>query len=536
MLNNKEEKQEPLIHDLIAATAERFPERVAVIQGNRKVTYAELHTNITHLSSFLINAGVKKGDRIAILSENSPEYIVAYFATQAAGGIAVDLNFQYSAPEISKLLVHCTPVVLFVQGKYGITANSCLSAAPSVKTVITMGSPPRGVERNKITPDDRSCMSLEAVLQSGMCSSDFPKMLAVDNAAIIYTSGTTGEPKGVLLTHDNFLSNGRSIIDYLNLKASDRGMVILPFCYSYGKSILTTHLMVGGTLVLENSFLFPDVVLKKIIAEEVTGFCGVPSTFAILLNRSAIRNYSFPKLRYLTQAGGAMPPQHARELMQILPATEIYIMYGQTEAAPRLTYLDPNKLIEKAGSIGKSIPGVTIELITEENRIAKTGEEGQIVASGRNIMVGYWQNVEETKKVLRGGKLFTGDIATMDEDGYLYIVGRRSDMIKSGAHRISPKEIEEVILALPAVHETAVIGVEDAILGQAIKAFVILKEGQHLDAKEVQRHCQANLAGFKIPKEVEIILELPKTSSGKVMRHRLKKYGTSLGKDAATIV
>jgi acyl-CoA synthetase (AMP-forming)/AMP-acid ligase II len=218
-----------------------------------------------------------------------------------------------------------------------------------------------------------------------------------------------------------------------------------------------------------------------------------------------------------------MPPQHARELLGVLPDISVYIMYGQTEASPRLTYLDPRDLIRKAGSIGKAIPGVTIELVKDGDLPAEPGEEGEIVASGRNIMVGYWNNPAETAKVLQDGKLFTGDIARLDDEGYIYIVGRRSDMIKSGAHRISPKEIEEVILEIPAVHEAAVIGISDNILGESIKAFVVLKAGEALDAKEVQRHCQAKLAYFKIPKEVVFLTELPKTNAGKVRRHLLKQ-------------
>jgi long-chain acyl-CoA synthetase len=351
----------------------------------------------------------------------------------------------------------------------------------------------------------------------------YPEVSPSDVSTIIYTSGTTGDPKGVMLSHDNLGSNADSIINYLHITENDSVMVILPFCYSYGKSLLTTHLLAGGKLVLENSFVYPDLVLKKMIDEEVTGFAGVPSTFAILLHRSAIREYRFPNLRYVTQAGGPMPPQHARELMGVLPGISVYIMYGQTEAAPRLTYLHPRDLIRKAGSIGKAIPGVTIELIKEGGEPAQTGEEGEIVASGRNIMVGYWNNPTETSKVLRGGRLFTGDAAKMDDEGYLYIVGRKSDMIKSGAHRISPKEIEEVILELPAVHEVAVIGISDEILGELIKAFIVLKGGHTSNTKQIQRHCQARLAHFKIPKEVIFVTELPKTNAGKVRRHLLKQ-------------
>jgi long-chain acyl-CoA synthetase len=258
------------------------------------------------------------------------------------------------------------------------------------------------------------------------------------------------------------------------------------------------------------------------VEENATGFAGVPSTFAILLNRSNIRNYRFPKLRYVTQAGGPMSPKHAVEIVEVLPDTEIYIMYGQTEATARLTYLNPEDLFARPGSIGKAIPGVDIELIKDSGELAKNGEEGEIVAKGGNVMLGYWNNPEDTKNVLRDGKLYTGDIARVDDKGYLYIVSRRSDMIKSGAHRISPKEIEEVIIEMPEIHEVAVVGIEDDILGEAIRAVVVLKDGLKTEAKKVQRSCKQKLASFKVPKEVVFVGELPKTSSGKVRKHLLK--------------
>jgi len=528
-----------MIHTIIAEKAKTTPEKIVLVQGQRRVAYAELYQKIVRTASYLVNAGLKKGDRVGILSENSPEYVMAYFGVQLAGGIAVDINYQSAPREVQKIVNHCLPEVLIVEQRYAAAIAGCVNDCPSLRIVIMLEQrtgKPVPSPSDLSAPRFQRC-SFDEIVSHGEETAVFPEIMPRDTAAIIYTSGTTGDPKGVMLTHDNFLSNGWSIIEYLGLTEHDSVMVILPFCYSYGKSLLTTHLMVGGALVLENSFMYPDVVLKKMAEEEVSSFAGVPSTFAILLNRSAIRKYRFPALRYVTQAGGPMPPQHAQELMDILPNTEIYIMYGQTEAAPRLTYLEPHEVIRKAGSIGKAIPGVTIELITHEGTLSKVGEEGEIVASGKNIMSGYWHNPEETAKVLRNGKLFTGDIARMDDEGYLYMVGRRSDMIKSGAHRISPKEIEEVVLGLAEVHETAVIGMDDPILGQTVKAIIVLKEGQALDAKAVQLHCQARLASFKIPKEVQFVPELPKTNSGKVRRHLLKQHAADMaassGKDAS---
>ncbi len=299
-------------------------------------------------------------------------------------------------------------------------------------------------------------------------------------------------------------------------------MVILPFHYSYGNSLLTTHVMAGASLVLENSFVFPNVVLDRIEEERVTGFAGVPSTFAILLNRSNLRKRAFPSLRYVTQAGGAMSPKLAGDLREALPGTDVFIMYGQTEATARLTYLDPSELLRKAGSIGKAIPGVRITLRKEDGAPASSGEVGEIVAEGDNVMAGYWNSPAETEAVLKDGRLHTGDLAQEDEEGFLYIVGRRSEMIKTAGHRVSPKEIEDVISGIPGIHEAAVVGVQDEMLGQAIRAFVVCDPGVDLAARDVLKHCSESLEPFLVPRDVVFLDGLPKSSSGKVDRAVLK--------------
>lgn len=511
------------LNSILSYAALRVPDKVAVIQGQRRITFGELDHKASQIASFFIRNRFQIGSRIGILSENSPEYIISYFGIQKSGGIAVDINPQYSAFEIKKILNNCLAEALIVEDKYLRSTANALSGSPSVKTLVVIDPHSTSLPISKGVPSHINVVHQEDIFKNEDGDCLFPEVSRKDIASIIYTSGTTGEPKGVMLSHENFISNAESIIEYLGLTMKDSVMVVLPFYYSYGKSILTTYIMAGGTIFLENSFMYPNVILNRIVEEEITGFAGVPSTFSILLNRSNIRNYRFPNLRYITQAGGPMPPKHALELSAKLPGVKIYIMYGQTEATARLTYLEPEKLLTKPGSIGMPIPGVHIELIKDDGSTAGEGEEGEIVVQGKNVMIGYWNNPEETRKVLRDGKLYTGDIAKMDNDGYLYIVGRRSDIIKSGAHRISPKEIEEVILEINEIHEVSVVGIPDEILGETIRAVIVLKDGHQIDAKKVQRYCQGKLAQFKVPKEVIFVSELPKTSSGKIQRHLLKE-------------
>jgi acyl-CoA synthetase (AMP-forming)/AMP-acid ligase II len=517
-----------MLYEHLSNRALKRPGKVAVIQGQRKVTYEELNLGVSRFALFLSGERMQPGDRAAILIDNSPEYIISYFGVHKAGGISVAVNTQNSAYELKKIFDDCLPSVLVISKRHLKLSIDAFTEGTSVKTVIVADAQDNDELTLIIKKHDKglshfSVMALQNVLKTSENGSALPMINKHDIASIIYTSGTTGVPKGVMLTHNNFEANANSIVEYLHLTEDDRNMVVLPFNYSYGTSVLTTSIISGGSMVLENSFMYPNVILDKMVQEDVTGFAGVPSTFALLLNRSNIRKYSFPKLRYVTQAGGAMSPTHSRELAEILSGTDIYIMYGQTEAAPRLTYLEPMDFLKKPDSIGKAIPGISIDIINENGELAGDGEEGEIVAQGENIMSGYWNNPEETKKVLRNGRLYTGDLAVRDSEGYLKIISRRSDMIKSGAHKISPKEIEEVILEMIEVHEVAVVGGEDDILGVIIKAFVVMKENCSLDVKNVQKYCRNKLATFKIPKEVVFVEKLPKTSSGKVRKHLLEK-------------
>ena len=520
-----------MLYEYLSDRASQRPDRIAVIQGQRRVSYGELNQGVTRLALFLSGEMIHPGERAAIIIDNSPEYIISYLGVHKAGGISVALNTQSSAYELRKIFDDCLPSVLVTSRKYLKLSLDALAEGTSVKTVVVADSLNDNDLRpvlNRIQegPSQFDIIALGSFPETNGNVSSLPLIDRHDVASIIYTSGTTGLPKGVMLSHNNLEANAKSIIEYLHLTENDRNMVVLPFSYSYGTSLLTTSIIAGGSMVLENSFMYPNVILDKIVQESVTGFAGVPSTFALLLNRSNIRNYSFPKLRYVTQAGGAMSPKHAKELAGILSGTDIFIMYGQTEASARLTYLEPEKLLKIPGSIGKAIPGVLIEIFKNDGTPAAEGEEGEIVAQGENIMQGYWNNPDETKKVLKDGRLYTGDLAVRDSGGYLRIISRRSDIIKSGAHKVSPKEIEEVILEMPEVHEVAVIGAEDEVLGVIIKAVIVMNEGSVPEAKGVQKQCRNKLAPFKIPKEVVFVEKLPKTSSGKIKKHQIENIYT----------
>ncbi len=493
-----------LLHENLKSSAQKYPSKVAVVYQKERVTYLEIDKLSDYLAHFLLEKGIKKGDRVALLLENSVDYVISFFGILKAAAVVVPLNTQLVNRELAYLLKDCAPRFVITDSAHQPVLKDLIDPVFILK-----------IDEGEPSP---SFSTGDWKLGTGNWGTGAPN---IDNLAmIIYTSGTTGNPKGVMLTHKNLDANANSIIEYLHLHPADSSMVILPFYYSYGNSLLTTHIKAGATLVIDNRFVFPNVVLETMEKECVTGFAGVPSHYAILLRKSALKKYKLPKLRYVTQAGSAMAPSLIQEFIEILPAVKFHVMYGQTEATARLTYLNPAYLKEKSGSIGKAIPGVKIEVLKENGEKAKPGEIGEIVVQGDNIMSGYWNSPEETAKVLKKEGLWTGDLASRDEDGFIYLVARKKEMIKSGANRISPLEIEEVVCRMRGVVECAAVGIPDEILGEAIKLCVV-KNGVLLNENELRLFCKQNLAAFKMPKVVEFMDSLPKTSTGKIKRTEL---------------
>ena len=490
-----------LIHNFLTNSAKDYPDKDAVVHQDKRMSYAQLNVSSDAFAVLLIEKGIKRGDRVAIFLENSCEYVISYFGILKSSACVVALNSQQVARELALPLKDCCPRIVITDLRHSNTVSTALESCR------------HQVELLIVDEDGLLDKAQNSTLQAGDCDSK-------DLAMIIYTSGTTGKPKGVMLTHENLCVNAESIIKYLDLTAQDKMMVILPFYYSYGTSLLTTHVKIAGTLILDNRFVYPNVIINTMIKEGVTGFAGVPSHFAILIRKSAIRKYKFPALRYVTQAGGAMPPAMIKEFIEILPDIKFFVMYGQTEASARLSFLPPEQLFKKMGSVGKGIPGVELEILGENRERLKPGETGEIVARGRNIMKGYWNAPEETALVLKEEGLFTGDLARRDKDGFIYIISRKKEMIKSGANRISPLEIEDALAGLSGVVECAAVGVPDEILGEAIKLYVVVKD-PGITVKDIMIFCKNNLAFYKLPKEVEIISELPKTASGKIRRRIL---------------
>ena len=496
------------IPDLLIQSARRRPEKALLIHKGLQTSYGQLLEWALKTAGWLRELGVCPGFRGAILSDDPQEYIASYFGIMMAGGIAVGLNSQTSERALTYYLQDSGAELLFMNRRYARLVEKVTQEAgkalPLKKSVDSSG--------------------MEQIWQHGTAPSyeDLAFRTGCDPAQIIYTSGTTGRPKGVVLRHANLLSNTASIVEYLGILPEDRVMAVLPFFYSYGNSILLTHIAKGATLIVNQNFVYPNTILDEMVRWEATGFSGVPSTYALLIYRSNLSKYSFPSLRYLTQAGAPMSPALAHRLLELFPGVDIFIMYGQTEASARLSYLPPGELLKRPGSIGIPIPGVELRLLDDDGRKVPRGETGEIVARGENIMAGYWNAPEATAQVLRPEGLRTGDLAWQDEEGYFYIVSRKSDMIKSGSHRIAPKEIEDVAMEFDGLAEAAVVGVSDTILGEAIWLFAVPDPNATVDMRLLKRHLRQILPAYKVPHEIRLVDSLPKTATGKIKKQELK--------------
>lgn len=475
------------------------------------LSYSELAGLALRAAALLKEEGVGAGDRVTLMIENSIEYVSLLLGVWAAGAVAVPLNADTTAEAASRTLVHARPRLV----------------AARARTVERLGLRRTGLRILEIEPRFSAFWDrLETV-----AAAEAAEVEESEPAMLLYTSGTTGVPKGVVLSHANLLANTRSIVEYLRLTGSDSIVNVLPFFHSFGNSVLLTHLAAGARVVIENRFAFPAKVVETMQRERPTGFAGVPATYYILLHRSHFADHNWDFMRYICQAGGGMRVETIERLRRILPGTEIVIMYGQTEASARLAYLPPEMLERKLGSIGIGIPGVELKVAGEDGREMPVGETGELLARGPNVMLGYADDPEATKEAIVDGWLRTGDMAWRDEDGYFFIVSRKSDFIKSASYRVSPGEIEEVIAGWGGIEDAAVIGVEDQLLGEAICACVVCP-AERFDAEAIRRHCQERLPAYKVPRWVVLETEIPRTASGKKQYFKLREKYRDLEKRA----
>jgi long-chain acyl-CoA synthetase len=501
-----------LVHTFLRDAADRAPDAIALVGHGEQATYGALNARANQAAHVLMEAGVRRGDRVVVAFDNCVDLVAAYFGAMKAGAVAVPLPPGAQNDRFDKAVADCRPAACVVDRRTAEGQAGALTRVPAVF-----------VHDRKADPTTTGTALWGTAVDAAAASEPDVRMIDLDLAAIIYTSGSTGAPRGAILSHLNIRSNTDSIVEYLHLGASDRVMSVLPFYYVYGLSLLHTHVRVAGSVVMDNRFAFPNTVLAAMQEHRVTGFAGVPSTFALLLHRSNLPKMTFPDLRYVTQAGGGMPPATIREWLTVGPRVPFYVMYGATEASARLTYLEPADLERKLGSIGRGIPNVEMQVLTDDGRVAGPGEVGELVARGSNISSGYWNNEDETHAKFGSEGYRTGDLGYADEEGFLFLVGRKQDMIKVGAHRVGAKEIEDVIHEHPAVHEAAVVGRPDPILGEVPVAFVVFRTSAGEEVEELLTLCRSRLPRHKVPAAIETRRDLPKNSVGKIDKRALRE-------------
>jgi amino acid adenylation domain-containing protein len=504
----------PLIHQLLENSANRFPDKIALVHGDVRATYAQINDQANRLARCLQEMKVKSGDRVVLLLENSFEYVVAYYGCLKAGAVVVPFNTDLRPDGIAHLLTELDCEVILTQRKFERLLRQIDFPGTGVKQVVVKD--PK-LEINQ----DVAVINWSEFDKQRNCSNLGLSIRPDQLASIIYTSGSTGKPKGVMLSHGNIVANVDSICQYLKLTEEDIQMVVQPFFYVMGKSLLNTHIAVGGRLVINNKFAYPAAVINQMIEERVTGFSGVPSTYAYLLHQSplAASRDQLSSLRYCSQAGGHMVSTNKRKLLEVLPQqTALVIMYGATEASARLSYVEPEKLEEKIESIGRPIPGVTIKVLDGNSNELPLGEVGELVASGANIMQGYWRDPEATAKALSSYGYHTGDLGYEDADGYFFVVGRKDNQLKVSGHRINVQEIEDVLLSSDGVVEAVVVGMADTMLENKLVAVVCADAD--IDSKALLGFCAKRLPAYKQPQEIVFVDSIPKNASGKVERKR----------------
>jgi amino acid adenylation domain-containing protein len=511
----------PLLQDYLIDAARRLPDKVALSCERQRLTYAQLDAASNALARWLLAAGAARGDRVLVFMDNSREAVTAFFAVLKVGCVVSVVSPLTRADKLAYLLNDSRAFALITDTHLAGVLAEAVPRALHLRRIVASGPADERLARLPL------CSFDEAV--AGDAAPVPKRCLDIDLAAIIYTSGSTGDPKGVMLTHRNMLTAATSITTYLELAEDEVILCALPLSFDYGLYQMIMACKVGARLLLMRSFAFPVQVLKAVVEEEVTGFPGVPTMFALLagLSPKVLQSYDLTRVRYVTNTAAALPEKHIRFLKETFPRARIYSMYGLTECK-RCTYLPPADLDRKPGSVGIAIPNTELWIVDEQDRRLGPNQVGQLVIRGATVMKGYWEKPEETARRLRPGPLpgesvlYTGDLCRLDEEGYLYFVGRMDDIIKSRGEKVAPKEVEYAIVSLPGVREVAVIGVPDDLLGQAVKALVVLEEGAQLTEKEIQRECQRRLESFMVPKHVEFVAELPRTQTGKIAKGGLR--------------
>ncbi len=504
-----------LLHHFLEASCRQLPDKTALVCEGQRFSYAQVDRMATELAAFLQHRGVQRGERVAIFMDNTVETVVSIYAALKAGAVFMPVNPLTKQDKLAYLLNDSRASALLTHAALYDAFSGALAHNRSVHTCVVAGELRAAYADKRLQPFDRVRGVAGALVDPGSIDQDL--------AAIIYTSGSTGDPKGVMLTHLNMVSAANSVSDYLGLRCDDVALCVLPIAFDYGLYQVLMGFRLGATVIVERSFAFPVKVLEVMARERVTVLPGVPTIFSLLMSIKSLAHYDLGALRMITNTAAALSEQHIIELRALFPQAQLFSMYGLTECK-RVTYLPPEQLDVRPTSVGRGMPNEEVWLVDEGGNRLPNSSTGELVIRGSNVMRGYWDKPDETAKRLRPGPnpgemvLYSGDIFRTDDEGYLYFVARKDDIIKSRGEKVSPREVENVLYSMDGVHEVAVVGVPDPVLGQAVKAFMVLRPGYSYSERDVIKYCLGHLESFMAPKQVVFVDALPKTDTGKIKK------------------
>ncbi len=499
------------IGQTLIINAARIPDKTAIIYGNHEYSYSQFNKEVNRLAHGLITEGVKKGDKVALFMKNSDLYMIVFYAIMKVGAVAVPINFRLTGPEVNYILNDSdASVVFFDEELLTILQEASINTEKSVKQ-ISIG-----------TVKGKGYKTIAEIKSENDTNPDI-QVNEADDCEILYTSGTTGKPKGALFDHHRVFHVGINLMAMMSVGQDDRFLHIAPLFHSAQLNlfmVLSTFL--GSTQVIMRDF-HPVTTLELIQKHKISIFFGVPTMYNFLAQVPNIQAYDISSIKKCAYGAAPMSISLIKKSMELFGHDQFYNLCGLTEGGPGGICLTPEHHLDKIGSGGIAIPNTIARVVDENGEDVEVGKVGEFIISGETIMKEYYKKPEETKKTIRDGWLYTGDLGTIDKDGFITLVDRKKDMIISGGENVYSTEVEHVLSAHPQILEAAVIGLPDEVWGETVAAIIVVKQGEKIDHEEIKAFCRKSLAGYKVPRKMIEIDLLPRNTSGKILKYKLRK-------------
>lgn len=505
-----------VLGELLARQSRKFPDKLALVYNNTRLSYRELNERVNRLANYLKGRGVKHGDKVGILLFNGNEVLEAYFASYKLGAVAVPVNFRFVGPEIEYILTHSDSSVLIYDAQFADTIQKIKLTLGKIHTFIIVGSPEG--------PD----LAYETAVKD--VSVEEPLVIVDDNhpALIMYTSGTTGKPKGSVLSHKNQMINAINCCLEIGLNREDSYYCVPPLFHVAAQAICLFFIYLGGNIIIMREFN-PVELVKGIEKEKPTTLFLVPAMWNFLFQVENLKEFDTSSLRIAITGAAIMPVKLKKQLLEEFPGIALFDCFGQTEMSPVTTILSPEHTLLKPDSVGRPVLNVEVRVVNDRDEDVPSGQIGEIVYRGPTTMLEYYKDPKATEEALKNGWFHSGDLVRMDKEGFVYVVDRKKDMIISGGENVYPAEVEEVLVKHPGVLEAAVIGVPSEKWGESVHAVIALKKSVEVTEKEITEHCAQHLAGYKKPRSVEYVELLPRNAAGKVVKNILReRHGRSI--------